>query len=89
MDKRRWMLAHWKMGVHLLLRTKRFGVNNFWWNNWDSMWGYPLWKIVLRIFMIDPLVREYRLIKFRCVGVHFLPADINAMLWPEASKRGE
>ena len=82
MTKWSWKWAHWKMGVHLLLRTKRFGVNNLWWNKWDSMFGYPTWKILLRIILIYPLVREYRFIKVRCTGVHFLPADINDMPWP-------
>ncbi len=89
MNKRRWMQAHWKMGVHLLLRTKRFGVNNSWWNNWDSMFGYPLWKILLRIALIYPLVLEYRFIKRRCTRVFFLPADINDMLWPSRLEFGK
>lgn len=32
---------NWKIFLHLLLRTKRFGVNNEWWNHYDSIFGLP------------------------------------------------
>lgn len=75
------MFEHWKIGFHLILRTKRFGVDNRWWSNFDSMWGYPLWKIALRVVLIYPLIREYRRIKARTIGVHLLSGETCRMLW--------
>ena len=81
MNKKRWILNHWKIGLHLILRTKRFGVDNRWWSQFDSMWGYPLWKIILRVAMIYPLIQEYRRIKARTIGVHLLSGETCQMLW--------
>ena len=80
--KIRFILSHWKLGFHLLLRTKRFGVDNRWWSTFDSMFGYPLWKIILRVVLIYPLYQEYWLIKSRTLGAHLLPAETCRMLWP-------
>ncbi len=75
------MMGHWKIGFHLILRTKRFGVDNHWWSQFDSMFGYPLWKIVWRVLLIYPLIREYWRIKARTIGVHLLTSEIREMLW--------
>lgn len=80
-DRTRWVLSHWKIGVHLILRTKRFGVDNRWWSQFDSMFGYPLWRVVGRVILIYPLIREYRRVKARTIGAHLLPGDIREMLW--------
>jgi hypothetical protein len=63
---------NWKMFLHLLLRTKRFGVNNKWWNEYDSIFGLPTSIIILRIITIKPLITEWTKIKFRVVACHFM-----------------
>lgn len=63
---------NWKLFFHLLLRTKRFGVNNQWWNKYDSIFGLPTYKIILRIITIRPLIIEWSKIKFRAVACHFI-----------------
>lgn len=63
---------NWKMFIHLLFRTKRFGVNNKWWNNFDSIFGLSTIKIIWRIITIKPLITEWKMIKFRAVACHFL-----------------
>jgi len=37
-----YLIRNWKLGLHLLLGTYRFGVNNDWWSPFDSMFGIPL-----------------------------------------------
>lgn len=59
---------NWKLGIHLLFRTYRFGVNNKWWNNYDSMFGLPWYQ------RINPLqlYKNYLGIKFRIIGCYFV-----------------
>jgi len=56
---------NWKLGIHLLFRTKRFGVNNRWWNEFDSMFGLSFGRKILRIICIKPLLNEWIKIKER------------------------
>jgi hypothetical protein len=63
---------NWKLFTHLLLRTKKFGVNNQWWNKYDSIFGLPTMKIIWRIITIRPLIIEWIKIKFRIVACHFI-----------------
>lgn len=79
-----WLLDHWKIGAHLIFRTKRFGVDNRWWASCDSIFGYPLWKVVLRATLIYPLILEYRYVKFRTTGVMLLTPEERTILWPES-----
>jgi hypothetical protein len=63
---------NWKLFLHLLLRTKRFGVNNKWWNDFDSLFGLPFVIIIWRILIVKPLIIEWSKIKFRIVACHFI-----------------
>jgi hypothetical protein len=63
---------NWKIFLHLLLRTKRFGVNNKWWNDFDSIFGLSTIRILWRIILIKPLIVEWTKIKFRIVACHFI-----------------
>jgi hypothetical protein len=63
---------NWKLFLHLLLRTKKFGVNNQMWNEYDSIFGLPTWKKIWRILIIKPLLIEWTKIKFRAVACHFI-----------------
>lgn len=59
-----YFLTHWKLGIHLLFGTKRFGVNNKWWNDFDSVFGTPWYDI--HVF------RNYKTMKFRAEHCHFI-----------------
>ncbi len=75
MIKRRikYYLKHWKVGVHLMFRTKRFGVNNQWWNNYDSMWGYSNIRKLFHILNIKQFIKNYKHMKLRAGTMcHFL-----------------
>ena len=71
---------NWKIFIHLLLRTKRFGVNNKWLEDFDSIFGLPTYKIIWRIIKIYPLFLEFDMIKFRAVGCHFMTDEEKLMM---------
>ena len=72
MSKLTYGMRHWRVFIHLLLRTKRFGVNNQWWSYFDSMFGLPDQEIAKRILYIRPLLHEYKLIRARAVSLGFI-----------------
>jgi len=64
---------NWKLGLHLLLHTKRFGVNNERWSRFDSwVFGKPTIKIIWDIVRILPIIDNYRGMKFRAGVLHFM-----------------
>ena len=66
------ILKNWKAGVHLILRTKRFGVNNKWWSNFDSIWGLSWYKILCNIFLVYSLILNYKRMRVRATYLHFM-----------------
>jgi len=68
----KYIIKNWKMGVHLILRTKRFGVNNKWWNDFDSIWGWNIPKILLSIIKIKPIIENYKSMRTRATYLHFM-----------------
>lgn len=70
--KIKYFVRHWKLGIHLLLRTKRFGVNNEWWSHFDSPFGHSFGKILWNVISIRGLMDNYRCMKFRAVACHFM-----------------
>lgn len=56
-----------------MFRTKRFGVNNQWWSNYDSMFGWSNRKIFFSVLKIKPILRNYKDMKLRAgTMAHFL-----------------
>ena len=79
---------HWKEGVHLLFRTKRFGVNNKWRSDFDSIFGWSTEKIIWSIIKVRPIIENYRMMKFRATVCHFLTEETNKKLgWYRFWKR--
>ncbi|MHA1469485.1 MAG: hypothetical protein ACTSSP_02855 [Candidatus Asgardarchaeia archaeon] len=72
MGRIRYFVKNWKIGVHLIFRTNRFGVNNKWWSTYDSMFGWSNWKKLGAILTILPLIDNYKRMKFRAGACHFL-----------------
>lgn len=68
----RFFLANWKLGVHLIFRTKHFGVNNKWWFRYESIMGWPLWKIIWSVVTIKGLVGNLKGVQRRAETVHLL-----------------
>ena len=67
---------NWKICIHLLLRTSRFGVNNEWWSSFRSIYfGDPLWKIIMNILTVRPIIHNYKAAKYRAIKLGFLHPD--------------
>lgn len=74
-----YMAANWKQIIHLLFRTYRFGVNNSWWSEFDSMFGLPFsqrWH----------LIKQYRGMRFRAF-IGFVSKDVACKLFPHTAKK--
>ena len=70
----KFFIANWKMLIHLIFRTKRFGVNNQWWGSFDSLWGWNNSKKVIAIIRVKPLIQNYKGMIFRS-AIGFIPWD--------------
>ena len=72
-------LKYWKLGMHLVLKTKHFGVNNRWWVKQPSAIGWEWYQILWGVLTIMPIVRNYQSLKVRaCLG--WMPqADCEAL----------
>ncbi len=75
MEKKRikYFLENWKVGIHLIFRTKRFGVNNQWWSPFDSMFGWSNRRRLWNIIKIRPMIENYKHMKLRAGRMcHFI-----------------
>ncbi len=72
MHRAKFYLKNWKLGIHLLFRTKRFGVNNRWYWHYDSLFGWSTGKKIISALLIYPIVGNYKMMKFRSKHCHFL-----------------
>lgn len=76
-----YLYKHWKLGVHLVVGTRYFGVNNELWSYFpDTLLGEPLWRVILNIATIIPLYRRYRAMKYRATVLGFLHPDTVRLL---------
>ena len=61
-----YLMKNWKLGLHLILRTKRFGVDNKWWYHFDdTTFGVDTKQIIWDVIHIYPLFTNYKLMKIR------------------------
>lgn len=62
---------HWKLGIHLVLRTKRFGVNNDLWVKFDSIFGCSFWR---KLSLLNPkkFKENLLMIHYRALICYFL-----------------
>jgi hypothetical protein len=74
----KYYLQNWKLGIHLLFKTYRFGVNNEWWCNYDSMFGEPFYKRF-------NILQSYRQLRFRA-EIGFIDEQTFKLLFPIYSK---
>lgn len=75
----KYLKDNWKLIIHLLFRTYRFGVDNKWWNEFDSIFGLPYrkrWNVIER----------YKEMRFRAF-IGFVPKDVACKLFPTHAKR--
>jgi len=62
---------NWKMIIHLLFGTYRFGVNNELWCQYNSMFGIP-WR---KRFIPSKIKYRYEGMRFRAIACYFIPKD--------------
>lgn len=72
-----YLCQNWKLIVHLLFSTYRFGVNNEWWSTYDSMFGRPLLERIMLFTICD----NYLMMRFRAEACHSVGDKKSAMLF--------
>jgi hypothetical protein len=55
---------NWKLGIHIMFRTKHFGTNNKWWEE-STFWYRPWYKTLWKVLRIRPFIEELKLMKMR------------------------
>ena len=76
------VLKNWKLIVHLLLGTSRFGVNN----QWTSSFGSILAR--REPLTLESVIQRYRLAKIRATDLGFLhPETCYQLGWMSKVKR--
>lgn len=62
-------LKYWKLAIHLVFKTKYFGVNNLWWAKQPSAIGWQCYQIFWGLLTVMPIIRNYQSLKVRaCLG---------------------
>lgn len=85
----KYIFENWKLSLHLILRTRRFGVNNRWWSDFDSHFGLPLHKVILRVLLVYPIIYEFYCMKFRAVHNYFMSSgELNKLGWNRRNTPG-
>lgn len=65
----KYAIKYWKLAIHLVFKTKHFGVNNLWWAQQPSAIGWHWYKILFGIITVLPIWRNYQSLKVRsCLG---------------------
>lgn len=66
MYKLKYLKDNWKLIIHLLFRTKRFGVNNKIWSSFDdTLFGVSNKRIIWDIIRIYPIYKNFEMMRFR------------------------
>ncbi len=75
-----YILENWKMIVHLLFKTRRFGVNNLLWSNQPSVFGAGL--------PLGPgrVLKNYRMMKIRAFS-GFIPLNDAIDIFPRHARK--
>lgn len=68
----KYLRLEWKLVIHLLFRTKRFGVNNQRWSSFDSLYGWSSKERFINILKIKPIIVNYRMMFVRS-SIGFVP----------------
>lgn len=81
----RYFAKHWKLGVHLIVGTYHFGVNNQWLLSGSrfNMFGLPWYKKTWNIITVRPLFWRYRAMKFR-MKIGFVSGETYTKLFGNA-----
>ena len=78
----RFMVKNWKLGVHLALHTRRFGVNNGWWSSFPSIIGRPFLRIILDIVTVRPVILNIKAAIIRAYACGFMAPEERIYMEP-------
>lgn len=77
-----YFIENWKMVIHLIFKTKRFGVNNQLWAERDSLFG------VSWLTGWSQAIKNYKMMKVRAFS-GFIPLNQAILMFPNhAQKHG-
>jgi len=79
-QKIKYILDNWKMIVHLLFKTKHFGVNNVYWSPHESIFGAEKSKRFTQV------VKNYKMMRIRAFS-GFIPLNDAIDLFPDYAKK--
>lgn len=70
-------MVNWKMIIHFLFTTYKFGVNNEWWCDFKSIFGRPWYR------RINPYTiwQNYLGMRFRVKACYFVPTHVGNRLF--------
>jgi hypothetical protein len=68
MNKIHYITKNWKLILHILIKTKHFGVNNHWWQKHPSCIGIAWYKQVINLILIYPIVQNYYAMRMRALS---------------------
>ena len=72
----KFIIQNWKLIIHLLFKTNRFGVNNQWSSNFDSIFGgWTVGQRIINTIKIKPIIFNYQFAKYRAVSCGFLSRE--------------
>lgn len=64
--KIKYLIKHLLIIIHLLFKTKKFGINNKFYNaQSSSIFGVNLWKKFINILLVYPIYINYKHMKWR------------------------
>ncbi len=58
-------LKNWRFIIHILFKTRHFGVNNQWWSADASALSWSYANRFIGIVCIIPIIRNYQAAKYR------------------------
>lgn len=77
----RWVFArhYWRLAIHLIFKTRHFGVNNRWWSRHPSPIGWSCSQRIWGMLTLLPIWRNYQSMKVRSALGWLPPADCEAL----------
>ncbi|MEA2061423.1 MAG: hypothetical protein U9P10_13140 [Thermodesulfobacteriota bacterium] len=79
-QKIKYILDNWKLIIHLLFKTKHFGVNNTFWFPHDSIFSSEKSKRFTQV------VKNYKMMRIRSFS-GFIPLNDAIELFPDYAKK--
>ncbi len=58
-------IKYWRLVIHLVFKTKHFGVNNLWWSKQPSSIGWHWYQQLWGLLTVMPIVRNIQSLKVR------------------------